>query len=490
MGKPTGFKDYKRQEVAQRDILERIQDWEEIKCPSLPEEKLVREQAARCMDCSVPFCHSGVMIGKSVCGCPLHNLMPEFNDLVYHNMDEYAYARLNMTNNFPEFTSTVCPAPCEGACCASLATEAVAIHNVEQFIIENAFEKGYVKPNIPLKRTGKKVAVIGSGPAGLAAADQLNKAGHLVTVFERDDRPGGLLMYGIPTMKLDKAKIMRRVELLKAAGIEFRLNCEVGQHISSETLMEEYDAVVLCTGATKPRDLPIAGRNLKGIYFAKDYLERITKKLLDPENANIEVIDAKDKDVVIIGGGDTGNDCMAAVVRQGCRSVRQLQHHACLPHSRTEDNPWPEYARIFRTDYGQAEAIKKFKMDPREYCVETLEFLGADGVLNGLKLCQSEEVMVNGREIMRNVPGSEREVPAQLVLLAMGYAGTEDGLFEEFRFAKNKRGSIAAAESDYQTSIPGVFAAGDARRGQSLVVWAIAEGRQAAAAVDAYLNKK
>ena len=318
MGKPTGFMDYKRQELALRAPEERINDWQEIKTSSLPQKEALRCQAARCMDCGVPFCHSGLMIGGMVSGCPLHNLMPEFNDLVYHGMDAYAYARLNKTNNFPEFTSHVCPAPCEGACNAGLVNNPVTIRNLEQYIIENAFEQGLVQPNIPAQRTGKRVAVIGSGPAGLACADELNKAGHSVTVYERADRAGGLLMYGVPNMKLDKQIVERRVKLLEAAGVEFVLNSEVGVKLASTTLREEFDAVVLCTGATVPRDLPIKGRELSGIYFAKDYLESVTKSLLNSNFADGLAIDAKDKDVVIIGGGDTGNDCMATVIRQGC----------------------------------------------------------------------------------------------------------------------------------------------------------------------------
>ena len=317
MGKPTGFMDYKRQELALRAPEERINDWQEIKTSSLPQKEALRCQAARCMDCGVPFCHSGLMIGGMVSGCPLHNLMPEFNDLVYHGMDAYAYARLNKTNNFPEFTSHVCPAPCEGACNAGLVNNPVTIRNLEQYIIENAFEQGLVQPNIPAQRTGKRVAVIGSGPAGLACADELNKAGHSVTVYERADRAGGLLMYGVPNMKLDKQIVERRVKLLEAAGVEFVLNSEVGVKLASTTLREEFDAVVLCTGATVPRDLPIKGRELNGIYFAKDYLESVTKSLLNSNFADGLAIDAKDKDVVIIGGGMVGLETAELLIESG-----------------------------------------------------------------------------------------------------------------------------------------------------------------------------
>lgn len=487
MGKATGFMDYKRQELALRAVEERINDWQEIKTSSLPHQEELRCQAARCMDCGVPFCHSGVMLGRMVSGCPLHNLMPEFNDLVYHGMDAYAYARLNKTNNFPEFTSHVCPAPCEGACNAGLVNNPVTIRNIEQYIIENAFAQKLVQPNLPAQRTGKRVAVIGSGPAGLACADELNKAGHSVTVYERADRAGGLLMYGVPNMKLDKKIVERRIKLLEDAGVDFVLNSEVGVKIASSTLREEYDAVVLCTGATVPRDLPVPGRELAGIYFAKDYLESVTKSLLNSNFADGLAIDAKDKDVVIIGGGDTGNDCLATAIRQGCKSVRQLEINPCLPHSRTAENPWPQFPRIFKTDYGQEEAIHKFKEDPREFCITSKEFVGEAGKVTGVRLCQNEWKEIGGRRLPCDIAGTERVVPAQLVLLAMGFVGSEQSLFDEFAFAKAQNGSIAAKEGSYATSVPGVFAAGDARRGQSLVVWAIAEGRGAAKAVNAYL---
>ncbi|WP_405383452.1 glutamate synthase subunit beta [Phascolarctobacterium sp.] len=489
MGKPTGFMDYERQELALRAPAERMQDWEEIKTSSLPDREALRCQAARCMDCGVPFCHSGIMLNRMVSGCPLHNLMPEFNDLVYRGMDDYAYARLHKTNNFPEFTSHVCPAPCEGACNAGLVNNPVAIKNIEQYIIENAFAKGLVKPEAPVSRSGKRVAIVGSGPAGLACADQLNKAGHSVTVFERADRPGGLLMYGVPNMKLDKKLVERRIKLLEDAGVTFVLNAEVGVKVASSTLLEEYDAVVLCTGATVPRDLPVKGRDLEGIYFAKEYLHSVTKSLLDSNFADGLAVDAKDKDVVIIGGGDTGNDCMATVIRQGCRSVRQLEINPCLPHSRTEENPWPQFPRVFKTDYGQEEAICKFKEDAREFCITSKEFIGEDGHVTGLRVCQNEWKVVDGRRGPVDIPGTERVIPAQLILLAMGFAGSEQHLVDEFRVAKNATNSIAANDKDYMTSVPGVFAAGDARRGQSLVVWAIAEGRGAAAAVDKYLKE-
>jgi glutamate synthase (NADPH/NADH) small chain len=485
MGNPTGFIKHKRNELSSRPPLERIKDWREIKTSSLPNKKILQKQASRCMDCGIPFCSSGIMLGNLVSGCPLHNLMPEFNDFVYQNLDEFAYARLDKTNNFPEFTAHVCPAPCEGACTASLVTEPVTIKNLEQYVIETAFAKNLVKPKIPENRTGKKVAVIGSGPAGLACADELNKKGHYVTVFERDDRPGGLLMYGIPNMKLEKSLITRRIEIMEKSGIKFSLNSNIGHNISSETLFKQFDAIVLCTGSTVPRDLNIKGRELNGIHFAKDYLSYATKQILDSEESPIT---AKDKDVVIIGGGDTGNDCIATAIRQGCKSVRQFEINPCLPHYRTINNPWPEFPRVFKTDYGQEEAIAYFEKDPREYCINTKEFLGKDGNVEQLKICQVEWEYKNNRKIPNNIKNTDEIIPTQLVLIAIGFAGTEENIFNEFKFTKSAQNNILANENDFTTSIPGVFAAGDARRGQSLVVWGISEGRRAAEAVNDYLK--
>ncbi len=490
MGKPTGFMDYTRKELSMRPAKERLQDWDEIKTSSLPHKKELQTQAARCMDCSIPFCHSGIMLNGALSGCPLHNLMPEFNDFVYQGLDHFAYVRLNKTNNFPEFTSHVCPAPCEGACSAGLVNDPVSIKNLEQYVIEQAFANKLVKPNKPAHRTGKKVAVIGSGPAGLACADELNKAGHSVTVFERADRPGGLLMYGIPNMKLDKKLIDRRVKLLKDGGVEFSLNTEVGHSISSEMLTKQFDAVVLCTGSTIPRDLPVPGRDLKGIYFAKDYLHAATKSLLDSNMADGKAISAKDKDVVVIGGGDTGTDCVATALRQGCKSVRQIEIMPCLPHSRTANNPWPEFPRVFKTDYGQEEAIEVYGKDPRQYCIQTKEFIGKNGNVDKLRICQIEWKTINCMLTPVEIPGTEETVSAQLVLLALGFVGTEQTIFDEFKVQKTPQNNIAANEQNYATSVEGIFTAGDARRGQSLVVWAIAEGRNAAAAVNKYLSKK
>lgn len=488
MGKPTGFLDYKRNEMALRPVSERLKDWQEIKPSSLPQKEALCTQASRCMDCSVPFCHSGITLERALIGCPLHNLMPEINELVYQDLDAFAYDRLKITNNFPEFTSHVCPAPCEGACCAGLAKEPVTIKNIEQYIIEQAFAQNKVVPNTPKARTGKKVAVIGSGPSGLACADELNKSGHNVTVFERADRAGGLLMYGIPNMKLDKSVVKRRLKLLEAAGITFSLNSEVGVNISSETLCKEYDAIVLCTGSTVPRDLSIKGRNLSGIHFAKDYLETATKRLLDNSLTLPPSLDAKDKDVVVIGGGDTGTDCVATALRQGCKSIHQIEIMPCLPHSRTSANPWPEFPRIFKTDYGQEEAIAAYGKDPRGYCISSKEFIGKNGHVNKLRICQVNWKQQGAQLVPEEIPNTEEIIPAQLVLLAMGFTGTEQKLIDEFKIAKSAQNTIAASEDDFATSIPKVFACGDSRRGQSLVVWAISEGRRCAQAVTEFLK--
>lgn len=485
MGNPTGFIKYKREELSSRPALERINDWNEIKTSSLANKKVLQEQAGRCMECGIPFCSSGIMLGNTLSGCPLHNLMPEFNDFVYQDLDEFAYARLNKTNNFPEFTAHVCPAPCEGACTAGLVTEPVAIKDLEKYVIESAFEKGLVKPTIPKVRTGKKVAVIGSGPAGLACADELNKDGHNVTIFERSDRPGGLLMYGIPNMKLEKDLITRRVELMKKSGIKFSLNSDIGHNISSETLLKQFDAIVLCTGSTVPRNVEVKGRDLKGVHYAMEYLTAATKSLLTSEE---NTFTAKDKDVIIIGGGDTGNDCIATAIRQGCKSVRQFEINPCRPHSRRANNPWPEYPNVFKTDYGQEEAIAHFKKDPRDYCINSKEFIGKKGHVEQLKICQVEWEYKNDCKVFHELKNTEEIIPAQLVLIAIGFSGTEQKLFDEFKIAKSARNNIEANEDDFTTSVEGVFAAGDSRRGQSLVVWGISEGRRAANAVSDYLK--
>jgi glutamate synthase (NADPH/NADH) small chain len=488
MAKPTGFLDYSRQEIAARPPQERLKDWREIKQSSLAQQESLRDQAARCMDCSIPFCHSGIMLGNALSGCPLHNLMPECNDLIYQGLDQLAYLRLSQTNNFPEFTSHVCPAPCEGACCAGQNGDPVSIRALEQYMSEIAFANGWVVSQPPAKRRGKKVAVVGSGPAGLACADELNKAGYQVTVFERADRAGGLLMYGIPNMKLPKELLERRLELLAGAGVEFKLNSEVGRSVSSQMLLTQFDATALCTGSTLARDLAVPGRELGGIYFAKEYLHNVTHCLLDGKLG--EAVSAEGKDVVVIGGGDTGTDCVATALRQGARSVRQIEIMPCLPHSRAANNPWPQFPRVFKTDYGQEEALAVYGRDPREYCVETKRFTGAAGQVEALEVCQVAWEDKGGRLIPVEVPNTRRQLPAQLILLALGFIGGEQQLFDEFKLTKSSGGSIATANGRYQTARPGVFAAGDARRGQSLVVWAIAEGRGAAKEIDEYLKDK
>ncbi|MBP7402761.1 MAG: glutamate synthase subunit beta [Clostridia bacterium] len=487
MGLPTGFIEYARQIPADRDPMDRIGDWDEFHDRLTPEE--LRRQGARCMNCGIPYCLTGMMINNMVSGCPLHNLMPEFNDLAYHGLWRMAWKRLRKTNNFPEFTGRVCPAPCEGACTCGLPAEPVAIKNIECSIIDTAFERGWQQADPPAVRTGKRVAVVGSGPSGLAAADQLNQAGHRVTVYERADRVGGLLMYGIPNMKLDKRIVTRRVEQMSAEGVEFVTRCEVGKDYPADRLLAEHDAVVLCGGATKPRDLPVEGRNLKGIHFAVDFLTANTRSLLDSGLTDGKNLSAEDKDVVIIGGGDTGTDCVGTALRHRCRSVRQMEIMPKSPDEREAANPWPQYPRIHKVDYGQEEAIRLNGADPRSFCVTAKRFVGdADGRVREVHTVGVEWVRDDsGRMSMREVPGSERIWPAQLVLLAMGFLGPEDTLLEQLGVARNPRSNVETRPDGYATSVDKVFAAGDMRRGQSLVVWGISEGRQAAREVDMHL---
>ncbi len=487
MGKPTGFMDYRRELPKAAQPLERIKGWQEF-YQTLPEESL-RKQASRCMECGIPFCHSGVMQNGMVSGCPNHNLMPEWNDLVYRGLWREALERLCMTNPFPEFTGRVCPAPCEGACTAGLANEAVTIKNIECAIIDKAYAKGWVQPDPPSVRTGKKVAVVGSGPSGLACAQALNQYGHEVTVFERSDRPGGLLMYGIPNMKLDKGLVERRINLLQDEGISFRTNTEVGRDYPAENLMQEYDSVVLCGGATKPRDLAIEGRNLEGIYFAVQFLTFNTKSLLDSGLSDGLNISAKDKDVLVIGGGDTGTDCVATAIRHGCKSVTQLEIMPRPSEEREPHNPWPQFPRVLKVDYGQEEACTLFGADPRQYCITAQRFVGNDaGQLQEVHTIQVEWLPdASGRLVLREIPGTQKVWPAQLVLLAMGFLGPEDTLFAPLGLEKDHRSNVKT-NGQYATNVKGVFAAGDMRRGQSLVIWAIQEGRNAAKACHVYLN--
>ena len=487
MGKPTGFKEFTREIPADRSPLERIRDWEEFHAHTA-EEKL-RDQGARCMDCGTPFCQTGMILNGAASGCPINNLIPEFNDLVYRGLWREALDRLHKTNNFPEFTGRVCPAPCEGACVLGIIEPPVTIKNIEFSIIERGFEEGWVVPNPPKKRTGKKVAVVGSGPAGLACADQLNKAGHLVTVLERADRIGGLLTYGIPNMKLDKEDIVkRRVDILAAEGIEFVTNANVGQNFPADKLTKDFDAVVLCCGATQARDLPIDGRDLKGIYPAMEFLTTNTKCLLDGTEVP-EHLSAKDRHVVVIGGGDTGTDCVGTSIRQGCKSVTQLEILPKPPAARAANNPWPEWPKIYRMDYGQEEAAALYGADPRVYCTTTKKFVGdKSGRVNELHTVQIEwKLDANGRYSPVDVPGTEKVIPGQLVLLAMGFLGPEKPLVEKLGLSTDDRSNVKADYGKFSTSAPGVFAAGDMRRGQSLVVWAINEGRAAARECDRYL---
>lgn len=487
MGKPTGFMEYNRELAAYREPLERVKDWQEF-YNRLPEEKL-KMQAARCMDCGTPFCHSGMIINGMASGCPNHNVPSEWNDLVYRGLWQEAYNRLSKTNNFPEFTGRVCPALCEGACTGGLVGSPVTIKSIECAIIDRAFAEGWVAPQPPAKRTGKKVAVVGSGPAGLSCAAQLNKAGHWVTVFERADRIGGLLMYGIPNMKLDKGIVQRRVDLMAAEGVTFVVNTEVGRDVSADQLLKEFDAVVLCGGSTKPRDLSVEGRDLKGIHLAVEFLGANTKSLLDTNHKDGNYISATDKDVVVIGGGDTGTDCVGTSLRHGCRSVVQLEIMPQLPLQRGANNPWPQYPRIHKVDYGQQEAAALQGEDPRQYCMMTKRFVGDEqGRVKEVHTVQVEWIKSDqGRFMPREIPGTDKVWPAQLVLLAMGFSGPEETLLDQLGVERDPCSNAKAEYGRFATSVKGVFAAGDMRRGQSLVAWAINEGRGAARECDRYL---
>jgi glutamate synthase (NADPH/NADH) small chain len=489
MGKPTGFMEYKRELPVVRHPSERIHDWSEFHEHS--DETLLRTQGARCMDCGVPFCHTGALIEGMASGCPINNLIPEWNDLVYRGLWQEALEHLHKTNNFPEFTGRVCPAPCEGSCVLGINEPPVTIKNIECAIIDKGFDEGWVVPEPPAVRTGKKVAVVGSGPAGLAAAAQLNRAGHWVTVFERADRIGGLLMYGIPNMKLDKRFVQRRVDVMTAEGIRFVSCCEVGVDYPAKRLLKEYHAVVLCGGATKPRDLPIEGRNLAGVHFAMEFLHANTRSLLDSNHQDGDYISARGKDVIVIGGGDTGTDCVGTSMRHGCKSLVQFEILPMPPETRAPDNPWPQWPKIYRLDYGQEEAKALFGDDPRLYCITTKRFVGdARGRVKELHTMKIEWVKDGGRVVPKEVPGTDKAFPAQLVLLAMGFLGPEDQLLDQLGVEKDPRCNAKAEHGKFATSVQGVFAAGDMRRGQSLVVWAINEGRGAARECDRYLMGK
>ena len=515
MGKPTGFLEYERETSKAVSPKQRIKNFNEFHTPLSQEAQ--RCQAARCMECGVPFCQSGMLINGMASGCPLNNLIPEWNDLLYHDNMEQAYDRLKKTNNFPEFTSRVCPSPCEAACTCNLNGDPVSIKENEYSIIENAYRMGYAAAKAPSVRTGKKVAVIGSGPAGLAAADQLNKRGHYVTVFERSDRIGGLLMYGIPNMKLEKQYIDRKVNIMKEEGVEFVVNADVGgtkargigtalaakddpmeafltmetvDYVKAEKLLAEYDSVILACGASNPRDIKVKGRDSKGIYFAVDFLKTTTKSLLDSNFANGKFVSAKGKKVLVIGGGDTGNDCVGTSVRQGAASVVQLEMMPKLPDTRLESNPWPEWPRVAKTDYGQEESIAVYGEDLRIYETTVKEFIkDKDGNVTKAKCVMLEwkKDEKTGRMNMSEIPGSEYEIECDLVLIAAGFLGAQDYVAKAFGVELNERTNVKTVPGEYVTNVPKVFTAGDMHRGQSLVVWAIREGREAAKAVDTFL---
>ncbi|MDQ0216121.1 glutamate synthase (NADPH/NADH) small chain [Oikeobacillus pervagus] len=481
MGKTTGFMEYKRRPLHYRDPSERINDWQEI--ASLPSEDLLQEQAARCMDCAVPFCQNGSVLAGMTTGCPVYNLIPEWNDLVFKGRWKEAYLRLKKTNPFPEFTGRACPAPCEGGCVASLYESAVSIKNIERAIIDKAFEEGWVIPAPPKKRTGKKVAVIGSGPAGLASASQLNLKGHSVTVYERNDRIGGLLTYGIPKMKIEQKVINRRLSLLEEEGIQFITNVEIGKQVSMEELRAQYDAVILCIGATRPRDVQLKGRELQGIHFAMDFLHSNTKSLLDSNFTDGRFISAQGKDVIVIGGGDTASDCISTALRQNCKSLVQFDIYPERPKMRTGENPWPQYPIIHKMDTAQEEASYSFGKDPRSYSTSAVEFLGNEqGAVSGI-MSRELRILKNerGEKKKEEVPLTEKIWPTQLVLLAIGFEGPETPLVQHLQENPNEK---------YATNEEGIFIAGDARRGQSLIVWAIQEGKEVADQCDRYLQNK
>lgn len=485
MGKPTGFLEYERKVSTDVSPKQRIKNFQEFhEHLSMEEQQL---QGARCMDCGVPFCQSGMTLCGMTSGCPLHNLVPEWNDLVYTGNWEQAYNRLKKTNNFPEFTSRVCPALCEAACTCNLTGEPVATKENEYAIIENAYEKGYAAARPPKTRTGKTVAVVGSGPSGLAVADQLNKRGHLVTVFERSDRVGGLLMYGIPNMKLEKHIIERKIKVMEEEGVTFVTNADIGKEVKADKLIKEFDRVVLACGASNPRDIDAPGRDAKGIYFAVDFLGQNTKSLLDSNFKDKKYVDTKNRHVVIIGGGDTGNDCVGTAIRHGAKSVTQIEMMPKAPDERAGNNPWPEWPKICKTDYGQEEAIAVYGHDPRIYESTVKEFLkDKDGSLKGVKIVRLcwEKDSATGRMAVKEVAGSEKTLEADIVLIAAGFLGSQKYVADAFKVALNARTNVKTEPGAFRTNVENVFVAGDMHTGQSLVVKAIRQGRECAREVD------
>ena len=476
MGKVTGFLELDREVESYREVDIRINDYDEIFSGTHNLNQL-QEQGSRCMDCGVPFCQSAT-------GCPIDNLIPEWNDLVYNNEWQEALERLEKTNNFPEFTGRVCPAPCEGSCVLGLNNPAVTIKNIELAIVDKGFEEGWIKPRLIKSRSGKKVAVVGSGPAGLAAADELNQMGHSVQVYERSDRIGGLLMYGIPNMKLGKDVVDRRVDLLKQESVEFTTNTDVGKDISTDELQDIFDAVIFTTGATKARDLPAENRNAKGIYPAMDYLTSNTKSLLDNGIPDESELSAKGKNVIVIGGGDTGTDCIGTSLRQGAKSIINFELMSQPPEQRSDSNPWPEWPVIFRVDYGHEESNKVFGKDPRRYQLLTKAFIkDSNGHVKGIKTTNVD--FVDGK--LTEVDGTEKTWDAELVLLSMGFLSPEHYLSEDANIELDERGNYQSKHGEFNTSRNGIFSAGDCRRGQSLVVWAINEGRGVANSVNDFL---
>ncbi|MCR5494089.1 MAG: glutamate synthase subunit beta [Treponema sp.] len=497
MGKASGFLEYNRKDNSSIAPLLRTANFKEFH-NLLPEEER-KTQAARCMNCGVPMCQSALKLGGMVTGCPLHNLIPEWNDALYKGQYDMAAWRLLKTSSFPEFTGRVCPALCEKACnCGNGGDikEAVTIHDNELFIIEHAFASGYMKPRLPKVRSDKKIAVIGSGPAGLALADLLNRRGHNVTVYEREDRAGGLLMYGIPNMKLEKNIIERRIKLMEEEGVKFIYGADVGKTVEANDILSSYDAIALCCGAKKARPLSAAGSDAEGVFFAVDFLKSVTKSLLNSDLKDGKFFDPKDKDVIVVGGGDTGNDCTGTSIRLGCKSVTQLEMMPCPPKERLANNPWPQWPKVLKTDYGAEESIEKFGHDPRVYQTTIKEIHKKNGKVCGVKTVQVEFQNIDGKRQLVEIPGSEKELPADLILIAAGFLGCEDYTAKAFGTSLSQRNTVEsfgtvnpdlASPMGYKTSVDKVFTAGDMHRGQSLVVWAIAEGRECARQIDEYL---